>query len=277
MSLLFAHLEHQIRRTVVSVGRVIVEKCTGFSDPTGRQLSADEPCDWQRDLSSVPAEAAEDHRGYYEGTTTCGQEIGPTVVPDGTWHGCYRDPSHTDLSREDDLHVCLCGLTWCTGQAREVPRTWSEWLIAREAEEEVAEPRSTADVPAESAVTYSIGECFRLLDESRKTSAVPPTAEDDPAASTSQPAAGSPTTVPAGLRSEGTSPAGLSTPGEFAAVAVREVLAEHYFWRANHSSIGSEAHCACGDRPHDQFEWREHVAAEVARRIDAATNSQLPQ
>lgn len=317
MSLLFAHLEHQARQFAASAGRVLAEKCSGFSqsaaveflfgpEPTARQLPANEPCDWQRDLSSVPAE---DHRGYYEATTTCGQESGI--------HGCYCIPGHAS-----DDHGCLCGHVWSTADRAEEAR---ERLVAREAEEEVAEPRTmhcalcglnitavafhACPLRDQQAIgrTYSLDEVMRLRDAAYdecgrcgwlrrehnrpfahidvctlfvepKTSAGPtPSAEDDPAGFPEP--AGSPT-VPAGVSAglpTTAPPAGLPTPGEFAAVAVCEVLADHYFWRANHSSIGSEAHCACGDRPHGQFEWREHVAAEVQRRIDAATNSQAQQ
>lgn len=45
-----------------------------------------------------------------------------------------------------------------------------------------------------------------------------------------------------------------------AAVSIARVLAMHDFWWANHNSIGSDAHCRCGERPHDLRAWREHVA-----------------
>lgn len=62
------------------------------------------------------------------------------------------------------------------------------------------------------------------------------------------------------------SPAGTSNPGEFAAVAVREVLAEPLLG-GSLSIEDIDTDCWDGD---DWYEWREHVAAQVARRINAA-------
>jgi hypothetical protein len=65
-------------------------------------------------------------------------------------------------------------------------------------------------------------------------------------------------------------PLGQPTQGEYAAVAVREVLAAHV------PSVDSEGvYCDGLDgiihaQFDDWFDWREHVAAEVSRRINAA-------
>ena len=83
------------------------------------------------------------------------------------------------------------------------------------------------------------------------TSAVPPAAVDDPAGGTPP------------------SPAGSPTAGEFAAVAVCNVLAEHMPVGDTLNGLGN-CECAPGDSRIDDYEWREHVGAEVARRIDAA-------
>lgn len=41
---------------------------------------------------------------------------------------------------------------------------------------------------------------------------------------------------------------------------VAMLLRRHTFWNANHSSIGAEAHCLCGERPRGFPEWTTHVA-----------------
>ncbi|OCB15095.1 hypothetical protein [Mycobacterium intracellulare] len=41
---------------------------------------------------------------------------------------------------------------------------------------------------------------------------------------------------------------------------VAMLLRRHTLWNANHSSIGSEAHCLCGERPKGFPEWTTHVA-----------------
>jgi hypothetical protein len=79
-------------------------------------------------------------------------------------------------------------------------------------------------------------------------------------------------TAPAGV-SDGPEapapPAGLSWI-DWATPAICDVLAVHTFWLANHSSIGSAAHCLCGERPRDLMEWREHVAPMIAERLETA-------
>lgn len=42
-----------------------------------------------------------------------------------------------------------------------------------------------------------------------------------------------------------------------------DALKQHQFWHADHSSVGSAAHCLCGLRPRDQSEWADHVVADV--------------
>lgn len=41
---------------------------------------------------------------------------------------------------------------------------------------------------------------------------------------------------------------------------VADAIRRHTFWPANHSSIGPEAHCLCGERPRGFPEWTTHVA-----------------
>ena len=70
------------------------------------------------------------------------------------------------------------------------------------------------------------------------------------------------------------------TPGEFAAVAVLNGLADHKF-RADPGSdpdFDQAGCCTCSVAlPMDEYDWREHVAGEVRRRIDAAITSEAPQ
>ncbi|OCB15096.1 hypothetical protein [Mycobacterium intracellulare] len=41
---------------------------------------------------------------------------------------------------------------------------------------------------------------------------------------------------------------------------IADAVRRHYFWWPNHSSIGSEAHCQCGQRPRDWSHWADHIA-----------------
>jgi hypothetical protein len=83
--------------------------------------------------------------------------------------------------------------------------------------------------------------------------------------------AGPPSTAPSEER---------TTPGQFAAVAVLNSLADHQF-RADPGSdpdFDQAGCCTCSvAKPMDEYDWREHVAAEIQRRIDAAISSQDPQ
>jgi hypothetical protein len=77
---------------------------------------------------------------------------------------------------------------------------------------------------------------------------------------------------------ESAPPGKRTTPGEFAAVAVLNSLADHQF-RADPGSdpdFDQAGCCTCSVAlPMDEYDWREHVAAEIRRRIDAAiTTSQ---
>ncbi|OBG32393.1 hypothetical protein [Mycolicibacter heraklionensis] len=49
---------------------------------------------------------------------------------------------------------------------------------------------------------------------------------------------------------------------------ITEILAAHRFWWANHASVGSDAHCGCGDRPRDMYEWNSHVATLIAQAAE---------
>jgi hypothetical protein len=183
MALLFAHLEHQIRRTANTVGRAITQRWYGFDNyEQGDYLAADALAN--REAEEEVAEPSVDLNGLIA-------EINRVTRSDGAW---------------------LAGPPRC---------------------------------PNAGQMCNCTGACLR-----------------------------SPT-VPAGLiESEARSPAGLPTPGEFAAVAVREVLAEH-----PHYPRAGDGWC-CGGCSEDRMyadEYRAHVAAEVARRIDAATKSQAQQ
>lgn len=48
---------------------------------------------------------------------------------------------------------------------------------------------------------------------------------------------------------------------------VRRVLRRHFFWWPNASSIGSAAHCSCGERPRDLMQWERHVAPLIAEAV----------
>lgn len=54
-----------------------------------------------------------------------------------------------------------------------------------------------------------------------------------------------------------------------------DVLIQHQFWWANHSSIGSEAHCRCGKRPRDYAVWIHHII-EVLLSLPDITITGLP-
>lgn len=96
--------------------------------------------------------------------------------------------------------------------------------------------------------------------------------EDHPtSAATPQPAVGDAAGV------ENTAPADVADGFDWVRwviPAITDVLAEHFFWFANHSSVGSEDHCLCGARPRDQLDWREHVAPLIAMRIKSAAAAQ---
>lgn len=55
-----------------------------------------------------------------------------------------------------------------------------------------------------------------------------------------------------------------------------ETLKRHQFWHANHSSIGSNAHCLCGLRPRDQSEWANHLA-DVLLSLPGIAIVELPE
>ena len=142
-------------------------------------------------------------------------------------------------------------------------------LVDREAEQEVAEPRlgdPGFDPACRNHYHDHDGHC-RPWGDAGELGLMHVTAH---AEATS--AAGVEHPVPA---AEGT------TPGEYAAVAVREVLAEHQPVASKHGvdcgpswadyvtpdSADHYQHFA------DWFDWREHVSAEIARRIDAAVGA----
>lgn len=52
--------------------------------------------------------------------------------------------------------------------------------------------------------------------------------------------------------------------------AICEVLGAHIFHWPDASSIGSAAHCSCGERPVGQWQWREHVSPLIAARLPSA-------
>lgn len=52
-------------------------------------------------------------------------------------------------------------------------------------------------------------------------------------------------------------------------------LRAHFFWWANHSSIGSESHCRCGERPRDWSHWADH-AADVLLSVPGIAIIELP-
>ena len=51
------------------------------------------------------------------------------------------------------------------------------------------------------------------------------------------------------------------------AAIVSEVLAQHYYRPAGHSSIGIEGHCGCGGRPIDLRDWQQHVAPLIVAAL----------
>lgn len=56
-----------------------------------------------------------------------------------------------------------------------------------------------------------------------------------------------------------------------------DALKRHQFWHANHSSVGSAAHCLCGLRPRDQSEWADHVVADVLLPLHGIAIVELPE
>lgn len=90
---------------------------------------------------------------------------------------------------------------------------------------------------------------------SQDSGAAPPAASVTPA-----PVDGTPPASPG---------AGLSFV-DYMTPAICDVLATHRFSLVNHSSIGQEDHCSCGERPRDGLDWREHVAPLIAERIERA-------
>ena len=56
--------------------------------------------------------------------------------------------------------------------------------------------------------------------------------------------------------------------GSATAAVIRDVLHEHAFWAANRLSVGTNAHCGCGHRPHGAMAWREHIAPILAQTLN---------
>jgi hypothetical protein len=54
-----------------------------------------------------------------------------------------------------------------------------------------------------------------------------------------------------------------------------DALRQHYFWWPNHSSIGMQAHCQCGERPRDWSYWADH-GADVLLSLPGIAIVELP-